>query len=33
VPLKDETWKKARAKFEELLTKQGKKAGPAPAKA
>jgi len=33
VPLKDETWKKARAKFDELLTKQGKKVGPAPPKA
>jgi hypothetical protein len=33
VPLKDNTWAKARAKFEELLAKQGKKAGPAPDKA
>jgi hypothetical protein len=33
VPPKDETWKKARAKFEELLAKQGKKVGPAPPKA
>jgi len=33
VPLKDKTWEKARAKFEELLAKQGKKAGPAPPKA
>lgn len=29
---KDATWQKARAKFAELMTKQGKKFGPAPAK-
>jgi hypothetical protein len=32
VPMSSKTWKKARAKFEELLTKEGKKFGPAPAK-
>jgi len=32
VPLKDESWGKARKRFEELMTKAGKKVGPAPAK-
>lgn len=32
VPLKDETWKKARKRFEELMKKEGKKVGPAPPK-
>ncbi|HTU27489.1 MAG TPA: hypothetical protein VMF30_18920 [Pirellulales bacterium] len=32
VPLKDATWKKARAKFEQLMAAQGKSVGPAPAK-
>lgn len=32
VPLKDEAWKKARKRFEELMTKAGKQVGPAPAK-
>jgi len=31
VPLGDGTWKKVRAKFEELMAKEGKKVGPAPA--
>jgi hypothetical protein len=30
VPMSGKTWKKARAKFEELMTKEGKKVGPAP---
>lgn len=30
VPLKAETWKKARAKFEELMKQKGKEVGPAP---
>jgi hypothetical protein len=29
---KDETWKKARKRFEEVMAKEGKKVGPAPAK-
>ncbi len=33
VPLSAGTWKKARAKFEELMAKEGKKVGPAPKKA
>lgn len=33
VPLKDAAWKKARARFEELMKKEGKKVGPAPKKA
>jgi hypothetical protein len=32
VPLSDKTWPKARKRFEELMTKAGKKFGPAPAK-
>lgn len=32
VPLKAEAWTKARKRFEELMTKAGKKVGPAPAK-
>jgi hypothetical protein len=32
VPLKEKTWKKARARFEELMKQAGKKVGPAPAK-
>lgn len=32
VPLKDDTWKKARAKFEQLMARQGKAVGTAPAK-
>jgi len=32
VPLKDEAWKKARKRFEELMAKAGKKVGPAPSK-
>jgi hypothetical protein len=32
VPLKDKVWTKARKRFEELMTKEGKKFGPAPAK-
>ena len=30
VPMSGKTWKKARARFEELMTKEGKKVGPAP---
>jgi hypothetical protein len=33
VPLSDKSWKKARARFEELMAKEGKKVGPAPKKA
>jgi hypothetical protein len=33
VPLKDKTWQKARAKFEELMAKKNQKVGPAPEKA
>lgn len=33
VPLTDSAWKKARARFEELMKKEGKKVGPAPKKA
>jgi hypothetical protein len=32
VPLSDKTWPKARKRFEELMSKAGKKFGPAPAK-
>ncbi len=32
VPLTDEKWKKARKRFEEVMTAEGKKVGPAPAK-
>lgn len=32
VPLTDKTWPKARKTFEEVMTKAGKKFGPAPAK-
>ena len=32
VPLKDEVWKKARKRFEELMKKEGKEVGPAPDK-
>jgi hypothetical protein len=32
VTLKDKTWQKARAKFEELMATKNKKVGPAPAK-
>ncbi len=32
VPMSSKTWKKARARFEELMAKDGKKVGPAPAK-
>jgi hypothetical protein len=32
VPMGAKTWKKARARFEELMAKEGKKVGPAPAK-
>ena len=32
VPLSDGAWKKARTRFEELMKKEGKKVGPAPAK-
>ncbi len=32
VPLTKKTWPKARKAFEEIMTKQGKKFGPAPAK-
>lgn len=32
VPLSAGAWKKARAKFEELMAKEGKKVGPAPPK-
>jgi hypothetical protein len=32
VPMSSKTWKKARARFEELMAKEGKKVGPAPAK-
>jgi len=32
VPMASKTWKKARARFEELMAKEGKKVGPAPAK-
>lgn len=32
VPMSAKTWKKARARFEELMAKEGKKVGPAPAK-
>jgi hypothetical protein len=32
VTLKDDTWKKARAKFEELMAAKNKKVGPAPKK-
>jgi hypothetical protein len=32
VPLREDTWKKARARFEELMQQAGKKVGPAPAK-
>ena len=32
VPMATKTWKKARARFEELMAKEGKKVGPAPAK-
>lgn len=32
VPMSDKTWKKARARFEELMAKEGKKVGPAPKK-
>jgi hypothetical protein len=32
VPLSDKAWKKARARFEELMTKAGKKFGKAPPK-
>jgi hypothetical protein len=32
VPLSSGAWKKARARFEELMAKDGKKVGPAPAK-
>jgi hypothetical protein len=31
VPMQGKTWKKARARFEELMAKEGKKVGPAPA--
>ena len=30
VPMQPKTWKKARARFEELMAKEGKKVGPAP---
>ncbi len=30
VPMSGKTWKKARARFEELMMKEGKKVGPAP---
>ncbi|MBI3839746.1 MAG: hypothetical protein HY288_17630 [Planctomycetia bacterium] len=33
VPLSAGSWKKARARFEELMAKEGKKIGPAPKKA
>lgn len=32
VPLGDDKWKKARKRFEEVMTAEGKKVGPAPAK-
>jgi hypothetical protein len=32
VPMSAKTWKKARARFEELMAKEGKKVGPAPPK-
>jgi hypothetical protein len=32
VPLPDKAWEKARKRFEELMTKEGKKVGPAPKK-
>lgn len=32
VPLKDDKWSKARKRFEEVMAKEGKKVGPAPAK-
>ena len=32
VPLTDKAWTKARKRFEELMTKEGKKVGPAPKK-
>jgi len=32
VPMSAKTWKKARTRFEELMAKEGKKVGPAPAK-
>ncbi len=32
VPMGTRAWKKARARFEELMAKEGKKVGPAPAK-
>lgn len=32
VPMSSKTWAKARKKFEELMAKEGKKVGPAPAK-
>jgi hypothetical protein len=32
VPMHDSAWKKARKRFEELMVKQGKQVGPAPAK-
>ncbi len=31
VPMQGKTWKRARARFEELMAKEGKKVGPAPA--
>ena len=33
VPLTDEKWKKARKRFEQVMAAEGKKVGPAPAKA
>jgi hypothetical protein len=33
VPMSDKSWKKARARFEELMAKEGKKVGTAPKKA
>jgi hypothetical protein len=33
VPMSEKSWKKARARFEELMAKEGKKVGPAPKKA
>ena len=32
VPMSSKTWKKARARFEDLMAKEGKKVGPTPAK-
>jgi hypothetical protein len=32
VPMSTKSWKKARARFEELMAKEGKKVGPAPPK-